>query len=184
MNFYIADTHFGHDNILHYDNRPYNTCDEMEEDMVKKWNDAVSDSDTVYILGDFCWGNESEWIRILDRLNGHKVLIKGNHDIKISDNIKNKFDGIFDYKEIKDNGVNVVLCHYPIPCYNKQYYGSVMLYGHVHISFQYEMMEHDKKLTKDLYDKPCLMYNVGCMVPYMNYTPRILLEILTYGEES
>ena len=55
----------------------------MEDRMVKNWNSVVSKNDTVYILGDFCWSkDDEEWIRILDRLTGNKVLIKGNHDKK------------------------------------------------------------------------------------------------------
>ena len=59
-NLYIADTHFGHKNIIRFDSRPFATVDEMEEEMVKRWNIAVEPSDTVYILGDFCWGKEDE----------------------------------------------------------------------------------------------------------------------------
>lgn len=178
MNFYISDTHFGHANILHFDNRPFQTVEEMEEVMVERWNAVVGKGDTVYILGDFCWQKEPEWIRILDRLNGAKVLIVGNHDLSGSATLRKKFQDVKEYKEISDNGRKVVLSHYPIPCYKNHFYGWFHLYGHVHNSFEWNMMEHDKCLMTELYGKACQMYNVGCMMKYMDYTPRTLDEIL------
>lgn len=62
-NLYIADTHFGHKNILHYDNRPFTTVEEMNSEMENRWNMAVEPADTVYILGDFCY--KGDWIDIL-----------------------------------------------------------------------------------------------------------------------
>ena len=92
-------------NILHFDQRPFSTVEEMEHVLINNWNSTVTNQDTVYILGDFCWGKETDWIRILDKLNGNKVLIRGNHDIKdMSDKLKNKFLDIKDYKEINDDG--------------------------------------------------------------------------------
>ncbi len=179
-NFYIADTHFGHKNILHYDNRPFFTTAEMEEEMVKRWNYEVPPLGTVYILGDFCWGDEPEWVRILERLHGEKILVRGNHDSeRFSDRLRQKFVEIVDYKEINDNGRQVVLCHYPIPCFKNQFKGWYHLHGHVHFSFETNMMEHDKSLIRDLYQKECRMYNVGCMMPWMEYAPRTLDEIVS-----
>ncbi len=178
--FYISDTHFGHDNILHFDNRPFKSVEEMEEVMVERWNAVVGKGDTVYILGDFCWKKETEWIRILNRLNGGKVLIVGNHDLHGSATLRKMFQDIKEYKEIEDNGRKVVLCHYPMPWFKNHFYGTYHLYGHVHNSFEWNMVEHDKRLMVELYGRPCQMYNVGCMMPYMDYTPRTLDEIVGY----
>ena len=82
MNYYISDLHFGHGNIIKFDQRPFATVEEMTHVLIRNWNSTVTNQDTVYILGDFCWGKETDWIRILDKLNGNKVLIRGNHDIK------------------------------------------------------------------------------------------------------
>lgn len=123
-NFYIADTHFGHKNILKYDNRPFFTTEEMDNELVERWNAAVDPSDTVYILGDFCWKGEEMWFNILSRLHGHKVLIRGNHDPeKLSDRVAKCFDEVADYKEVDDAGRKIVLCHYPIPCFKNHFCG-------------------------------------------------------------
>ena len=114
-NLYISDLHFNHFNILRFDSRPYTTTEEMEDSLVKNWNSVVTNSDTVYHLGDFCWGKANEWCRLLDKLNGSKVMIKGNHDLKtIPAELKRRIADIKDYKEIYDEGRKVIMCHYPI----------------------------------------------------------------------
>ena len=176
MIYYIADMHFGHNNILAFDNRPYNTVAEMEDDMIKKWNKKVTQKDTVYVLGDMFWKNV-DGERILPQLNGNIILIKGNHDKAFC------FDKFkipqYQYLEIKDNGRNVVLCHFPIPSFNKHYYpNNYHLYGHVHDSWEWHMMEKVRSQMEALYTTPCEMYNIGCMIPYMKYTPQTLDEIV------
>ena len=177
-NFYIADWHYGHKNAIGFDNRPFTSVEQMNEELVRRWNEAVSDEDTVYILGDMFWCNLEVAASVMDMLNGKKVLIKGNHDRCHHAHFAKKFDRITEYMEIKDGDANIVLCHYPIPCFKNHYYGWYHLYGHVHSSFEWNMMEHDKMLMKELYDKPCQMYNVGVMMDYMDYTPRTLDEII------
>lgn len=178
-NLYISDLHLGHKNVLHYDNRPFLNIEDHDKYIINAWNETVNDDDTVYILGDMIWAKEQDWKGILSQLKGHKVLIRGNHDPhQFSARTKAYFDDIKDYKEIKDNGRNVVLSHYPIVCFNRHYYGQYHLYGHVHTSFEYGMMLHNRRLMEDLYDKPCNMYNVGAMLDYIDYRPRTLDEII------
>ena len=133
-NFYIADIHFGHSNIIKFDDRPFDTVEHMREYMVNNWNKKVNHADTVYILGDFCWGKESEWIEILDELKGNKVLIRGNHDLKqMSKKLKEKFLFVKDKYEISDHGKKLILSHYPEIAYKKSYDSNVfMFHGHVH----------------------------------------------------
>ena len=177
-NFYIADTHFGHANVMKYDNRPWFTVSDMDRAIIKNWNSVVTNEDTVYILGDISWYKAEKTIEILDKLNGQKVLVKGNHD-KLNDNrLRARFLQIADYLEIKDNGRDVVLCHYPIPCFKNHFYGWYHLYGHVHNSFESRMIEHFEREMTELYVKQCNMCNVGCMMPWMGYTPRTLDEII------
>lgn len=73
-NFYIADWHYGHKNILAYDNRPFKTIEEMNKTLVDRWNGAVSPGDRVFVLGDMFWCNEDCAVPILETLNGTKIL--------------------------------------------------------------------------------------------------------------
>ena len=82
MIFYTADLHFGHQNVLKYDKRPFADINEMDRALIELWNGRVSDDDDVYIVGDFAFKNEKpeEWY--LEQLKGKKHLIIGNHDAK------------------------------------------------------------------------------------------------------
>lgn len=188
MNYYIADTHFGHSAILRFDHRPFADVQQMEEVIVMNWNASVRPSDTIYILGDFCWGKKDEWLRILRKLMGNKVLIKGNHDLReYPPELKKMFVDIKDYKEIVDNGYGseghkVILSHYPIPFYkhanNAKYF---MLHGHVHNTTENVILQ---RWLAELRERPAdgagigQVINVGCMMPWMAYTPRTLDEII------
>lgn len=76
---YISDWHYGHNNILAFDNRPFKTVEDMNAALVERWNAAVHPGDTVYVLGDMFWCNMQEAISVLNQLNGQVFLIKGNH---------------------------------------------------------------------------------------------------------
>ena len=80
--FIISDTHFNHKNIIEYSGRPFKTVEEMNEEMIKRWNNKVGKDDFVMHLGDFALGNKEEVVKIRDRLNGNIILLKGNHDNK------------------------------------------------------------------------------------------------------
>jgi len=175
---YIADWHFNHKNALAFDNRPFNSVEEMNKSLIQRWQGAVKPEDTVYVLGDMFWCSEQKAIPIMEQLPGKKILIKGNHDTTQNAEFTAEFEAVHDYLEVEDAGRHVVLCHYPIPCFKNHYYGWVHLYAHVHISFEWNMMEHIKRMMSELYDKPCYMFNVGAMMPWMDYTPRTLDEIL------
>ena len=187
--FYIADTHFGHQNIILFDNRPFFSIEEMERELINNWNSVVSKSDTVVILGDFCWGFEDDWFRILDQLNGTKRLVRGNHDLKsMSKTLKSKFQSVKDYDEIKDNGKRVLVSHYPMPFYRGDYNADIVhLYGHVHMTVENDFMEHlrehiKEKDTRNRGKHQCQFYNVGCMMPWMNFYPRTLEEIISANQ--
>ena len=178
--FFIADLHFGHKNYLAYDNREFPSIEAHDEALIERWNNAVGISDDVWILGDISWYSSMKTIEIFKRLNGTKHLCVGNHDKRLLKNkdVQSLFSEIVDYKELQlDDETGIVLSHYPIPCYNNHYYGWYHLYGHVHVSFEWNMMKQVQYEMKNLYGKDSRMYNVGCMVPGMDYTPRTLEEI-------
>lgn len=81
--FFTADTHFGHEAILQFCERPWKNTTRMDKALIRNWNETVSENDIVYILGDYVWAGPSEVNevkKITKKLNGIKVLICGNHD--------------------------------------------------------------------------------------------------------
>lgn len=178
LNYYISDLHFNHDNIIRLDGRPFGDVDQMNEVMIFNWNERVSEGDHVYVLGDMFWKNEDKSLEIIKRLKGHKHLVQGNHDMT-KGRLRFKWDSIDRYLELKDDDKMVILSHYPILFYNGQHRNSIMLYGHVHATREWWFLEQCKKNLSDVYsDIPCHLINVGCMLDYMNYTPRTLAELL------
>lgn len=185
--FFISDLHFGHKNILAFDNREFPSVEEHDTALIRNWNDVVGLDDEVWVLGDISWHGSMRTIEIFQQLNGIKKLCVGNHDKKLLRNreVQSLFSEIVDYKELQiSSGFGLVLCHYPIPCFNHHFNGWVHLYGHVHNSFEWNMTKQFKYEMDALYEKPCRMYNVGCMMPYMGYAPRTLEEILSSNEEE
>lgn len=124
--FFIGDTHFGHKAIVtKYKTRPgFETIEEHDEFLVKAWNETVKKKDIVYHLGDIAFGDN---IEILDRLNGRKRLILGNHDeLHISEYIK-YFEEV--HGVIKKYGMWI--SHMPI--HPQEFFGKkANLHGHIH----------------------------------------------------
>lgn len=182
MNYFIGDPHIGHENILKYDKRPFSSIKEHDLEFMKRWNSVVTDEDDVYILGDVSWLDEDGTIEYYKKLKGKKHLIKGNHDGKILKNpeFRKLFVEITDYKELfLTKKFGIILSHYPIPCFNKHLRGWIHFYAHVHNTFEWDVMLKTKEIFEKEYGKKCDMYNVGCMMDYINYTPRTLEEILS-----
>jgi len=75
--FFTSDFHFNHRNIIEYCKRPFTSVAEMNEALIKRFNEIVGPSDTVYILGDLVMGRD---LNCAERLNGRKFLLMGNHD--------------------------------------------------------------------------------------------------------
>lgn len=122
---FVSDTHFGHSNILKYCNRPFDNVQQMDECLIEFWNKTVSPNDVVYHLGDFAFKNGSE---IYPKLNGYKILIKGNHDGNCD-----YFDEVYDQLIIQIGKDLIYLNHFPFLCYAGAYRENVyQLYGHVH----------------------------------------------------
>ena len=106
----------------------------MNEQMILEWNQSVSPKDLVYILGDVAFCSASEAARLVNRLNGTKILVEGNHDNKhIKDtSFRNSFKEIHKYLELNYNGHKIVMCHYPFCHWNQSHRGSIHFHGHLH----------------------------------------------------
>lgn len=130
--FFTSDTHFNHFNILKYCNRPFSNLEDMNNTIITNWNNVVSPTDTVYHLGDFIFEKYGGVDSILDRLNGHIHLIHGNHDRSSLFRHPRFASSNSLYKEIKIRDTPYILFHYPIDSWDKMYYGSIHLHGHIH----------------------------------------------------
>ena len=139
MNFYyIADCHFGHENIIKLCNRPFNSVEEMDETMITNWNRKVTNNDLVLIVGDMFYKHPDPE-SVLKRLKGRKWLICGNHDGNWIANGGKRI--VTDYLEevLTNNTFNdstpgggfVHLCHYPYLMWDhmEKHY---MIHGHMH----------------------------------------------------
>jgi calcineurin-like phosphoesterase family protein len=128
--------HFFHKNILKFCNasRPYSSVEEMNEGLVEHWNSVVGEDDVVLHLGDFSFKGKEATEEILSQLNGNIVFVFGNHDKVLRSSIKGLTT--YDYLEFRFNGVKVCCSHYPFVSWNQQGRGSVMLFGHVHGSYE------------------------------------------------
>lgn len=80
MIYLLSDTHFYHQSIIPYCERPFLSVDDMNEKLIYNWNKVVSDTDTVFFLGDFGFASTPKLKDIVSKLNGYKIIIKGNHD--------------------------------------------------------------------------------------------------------
>lgn len=125
-----SDTHFGHENIIKYTKRPFSTVEEMDETIIKNWNEVVKPRDIVWHLGDFSWRSAGYYRR---RLNGDINLILGNHDFKklgIAD--RRLFQSVNTLFEFKQGDISITLCHFAMRVWNKSHFNAWHLYGHSH----------------------------------------------------
>lgn len=131
MVFFTADTHFDHANIIRLCDRPYETVQQMNEDLIVRWNRKVTGNDTIYILGDMFF-RSSDPEAILRRLHGKKHLIVGNHDTWLKHvDVDRYFKEVSYYTTTTDGQHGLVLCHYPQVCWAhaQRFY---MVHGHIH----------------------------------------------------
>lgn len=122
--FFTSDTHFSHENIIRFCNRPFKNVDHMNEELIRRWNEKVGPDDIVYHLGDFAWGGSDVWNKILQRLNGHIHLIMGNHDEKnLRQGYMRHFESVSYQQHIYIEGKSIYLNHYPFLAFGGAYRG-------------------------------------------------------------
>ena len=133
--FLVSDTHFGHAGVCRFTHpddpevklRPWDNPDEMDEEMIRRWNDTVRPNDKVYHLGDVVINRKA--LKTLSRLNGDKVLIRGNHDIFRDDEYREYFRELRAYHVM--NGL--ILSHIPVHEASLGRFGC-NIHGHLHAS--------------------------------------------------
>lgn len=147
--YFTSDTHFGHANIIQYSKRPFKDVAHQTEEMVRIWNEVVQPGDTVYHLGDFAMGPKTEHKGFFDRLNGRKILIRGNHDQSHEKMLAMGWDEVYITKEEVIDGLKVYMAHVPPRAhdpYADRFYKTeftpeppaeydIWLCGHVHEKF-------------------------------------------------
>lgn len=171
-NYYIADLHLGHAKIIQMCSRPFSDEDEMDQALIQNWNSAVTESDNVYIAGDFCLNNRKKAADYLHQLNGRKHLILGNHDRGITKDPEavKCFESIDQMLTVKDSGKKIFICHYPVAEWPGYYQGYLHFYGHIHNSGN-EAHRIMSRLEGS--------YNIGADLT--GFTPRTLEFIMGQG---
>jgi calcineurin-like phosphoesterase family protein len=113
--FFTSDHHFFHANIIlpNYSNRPFTSVEEMNRELIARWNSVIQPSDKVYVVGDFAFGKLENVKKIVDQLNGYKILIRGNHDRGKDQMLKSGFNEVHDQIYLDVAGQQVLLHHYP-----------------------------------------------------------------------
>lgn len=126
--FFTADTHFGHENIIQYCNRPFKSVGEMDSVLIRNWNHIVHPEDVVYHLRDFAWRNIGKYV---GQLNGIIHLIRGSHDKQVTNSCAH-FASVKNLTSIVIDGNRIVLCHHAMRVWQASHFNSWQLFGHSH----------------------------------------------------
>lgn len=165
--FVTSDTHLDHKRLIELGYRKFRDNDEMTETIISNWNVAVKETDTIYVLGDFAFANRRRCEYLLSRLNGHKILIRGNHDSRQVTGAKGWMD-VRNYKRIRFHNYRFIASHYPILSWHGMNKGTIMIHGHCHGNLNKDLV---KMIGHPLVDMGCDLWN---------YTPVNLWEIIDY----
>lgn len=162
--FFTSDTHFNHQNIIKYSNRPFSNYEEMNDALIKNINDKVGEKDILFHLGDFTFKSYKDGIKCREQIKCQNiVLIVGNHDkhnLKHPE-FKKMFVDIYDMLDVRTKCGTIVLCHYAMRIWDKAHHGRWHLYGHSHGTLP------DDKQSKS--------FDIG--VDCHNYKPLSVLEV-------
>lgn len=173
MIYFTSDTHFFHDNIIKFSNRPYKSLADMHDQLINNWNSTVTHRDEVYVVGDFMWlkggFSEDERRSLIFKLNGGIHIIPGDHDLP-DDQMKR----ITNHSVITHNSVHivrnktygdVVCCHWPLRNWPSSHWNMPHVFGHVH--------NNNKKDPLHIYGRS---FNVG--VDVWGYKPVSIKQIM------
>lgn len=161
--FFISDPHFGHKGIISFNNkqgtkiRPFKSVEEMDELIIQKWNKTVREVDKVYVLGDIAMNRKC--IKTIDKCNGKKILVRGNHDIFKLEDYTPFFKDVRAYKVFPK--YRIICSH--IPIHDSQFFRfKLNIHGHL----------HQNLIDDDRYLNVCMEQT--------NFTPVSLEEILDH----
>jgi len=173
--FLVSDTHFGHTGVCRFTRndgvtklRPWDDADEMDEEMIRRWNDRVRPNDKIYHLGDVVINRKA--LKTLARLNGDKVLIRGNHDIFRDDEYRKYFRELRAYHVM--NGM--ILSHIPVHEASLGRFGT-NIHGHLHASRVKKARGVDARTGAVLYGDEIDPRYWCCCVEQIDFAP-ILFE--------
>ena len=182
--FLVSDTHFGHAGVCTFTRndgvtklRPWDSAEEMDEAMVKLWNERVKPTDKVYHLGDVVINRKS--LKIMSRLNGDKVLIRGNHDIFRDDEYRMYFRELRAYHVM--NGL--ILSHIPVHEASLGRFGC-SIHGHLHANRVMKARGVDARTGEILYSDEIdtRYYNVS--VEQTDFAPILFEDVLKKIKEQ
>jgi calcineurin-like phosphoesterase family protein len=183
--FLVSDTHFGHTGVCRFTHedtgvkiRPWTDPDEMDEAMVKAWNERVKPTDKVNHLGDVVINRKA--LKIMSRLNGDKVLIRGNHDIFRDEEYREHFRELRAYHVM--NGM--ILSHIPIHEDSLGRFGT-NIHGHLHTRRVKKARGVDAKTGKILYsDENDVRYHCVCVEQTPDFAPILFEDVLARIKEE
>lgn len=128
--FFTADTHFGHQKLLGYEERPFADLETMHAELIRRWNSVVQPTDTIFHLGDVMLMDYRKARPFLDQCNGIKILVRGNHDRK-PDCFRLGFHAVLEEAQMHVPGLGLcVLSH--IPLVELPHGVEANLHGHMH----------------------------------------------------
>ena len=163
--FLTSDSHLGHFNICKYCHRPFQSRSEMDQTLIKNWNEVVPEDGIVVHCGDFMLPHNEdikEYNKYLNQLHGRVLLLRGNHDIASLDWVSDKLIAVRDQAMIVVDGVKIFAQHYPCAAFNGDYH----VYGHIHTLADGTCYGVDGDVTKVMRKNT---YDVG--VDQNGYTP-------------
>ena len=184
--YIVSDTHFYHNNIIKYCDRPFKDIEAMNELIIKNWNSIVDNDDIVLHLGDFGFGSKEQLSNIGQQLKGHKILLVGNHDVRKGSGfwLDCGFEEVYRKKEMLLTEIlgisqdflktdsDVIVSHYPRQIPDNK----LNIHGHI----------HNVLLDTTIY-KPENHINVS--VEMTDYKPVSLIKLVEewrdkYGEKT
>ena len=176
--FLVSDTHFGHAGVCHFTRddgvtklRPWDNPAEMDEAMIKMWNDTVRPTDKVYHLGDVVINRKA--LSVMHRLNGDKVLIKGNHDIFKLEDYTLHFRDVRGY-HVMDG---LILSHIPVHADSKgRFRGNI--HGHLHSNRVKMPRGVDSKTGEILYSDKIDPWYFNVSVEQIGFKPVLFEDVV------